>query len=865
MVLPFVWRPAETTCIKRCSQGFSVKLNNQQFVEGPAPVIAGATALAKAGVSLHWLHPKSKRPIGEDWSAKPFNTPEMLRASYREGNNTGIRLGEPSKIGELFLHVIDLDIRKAETTFAALEKLRELCPEVDSLPFVISGSGGASRHFYFLSDQAFRSKKLAHSGEKYTDAEGKKHWTYEIELFGTGKQVACPPSIHPDTGKPYVWGREIDFDLVDMGCGPEIASSRIAEWTGSAGATSPGLTLDPDDDEDLLSYTRRQPLGLSDEEVKEVLRDLPQADYCEDRDGWLQVGMALHHEFEGSDKGLQFWNAFSKKSDKFDAADQARVWASFRGRPTPVRMASLVKAAGIARLEEDHEGGAGFDDESAAADDELADLLGDTPAIDQDIADLLGEAGPPGPSAPGDKRWRERLDLNEAGNVKPTLHNLSLIIANDPRTRGLAQHNEFTDETVQRGSPGVLQMINPGPKGTVQLTGPIWKVQDRTNGDLWTDGKDIAIRNLIEAPKRQGGYGVKVSDRDLRGAVDIAARGLAFHPVREYLSKTVWDGKPRAEALFTRFLGTPDGAYTRAAARTMLVGAVARAYEPGHKFDFVVILEGSQGKRKSTFIRVLAKNWFAELSGSFDNRKELVETMQGSWILEVAELQGFDRSEVLAIKAVLSSKEDKVRLSYGRRSQVFKRQCIFIGSTNDSEYLRDETGGRRFWPIRCTVDEIDTGALSREVDQIWAEAKHLYDAMRNAQPRGELPLYLTAAEAQAEAKLLQETRRAETAVDSLAGRIEGWLDRPPVDDCGFDDDDAGRAPRSETCLTELWVDALGNDPRSYGQREAQLLGRAMKQIPGWTMLSPRPTLKFGKQRIYRRESVTTFTSTMNAN
>lgn len=285
------------------------------------------------------------------------------------------------------------------------------------------------------------------------------------------------------------------------------------------------------------------------------------------------------------------------------------------------------------------------------------------------------------------------------------------------------------------------------------------------------------------------------------------------------------------------------------------MATVARAFEPGHKFDFVVILEGAQGKRKSTFIRVLAKDWFSELNGSFDNRQRLVEMMQGSWILEIPELQGFNRNEVLDIKAVLSGNEDKVRLAYARRARVFKRQCIFIGSTNDSEYLRDETGGRRFWPIQCTVDEIDTATFAREVDQVWAEAKAIYDAMRKAQPHGDLPLYLTAAEARAEARLLQETRRAETAVDGLAGRIEGWLERPSADDCGFDDDAESVPPRSETCLTELWVDALGNDHRSYGQQQAQLLGRAMKQVSGWTPIGVRPTTKFGKQRVYRRDGL----------
>lgn len=825
----------------------------------PSDPLSSATALAKAGVGVHWLHPKSKRPIGDDWAAKPVATPEMLKATYRQGMNTGFRLGEPSKIGDLFLHVIDLDIRKAETTFEALEKLRELLPEVDSFPFVISGSGGASRHFYFVSDQAFRSKKLAHSGVKFTDAAGKQHWTWEIELFGTGKQVAAPPSIHPDTEKPYVWGREIDFDLIDMGIGPEVASNRIAEWTGASGSTAAGLSLDPDDDEDLLSYTRRQPLGLSDEEVKEVLRDLPVADFCEDRDGWLQVGMALHHEFEGSDKGLQFWNAFSKRSAKYDAADQARVWASFRGRPTPVRMASLVKAAGIARLEEDHEGGAGFDDEpETSGDDDLADLLGDTPSADQEMAALLGEAEPPGPDDTSDKKWREKLDLNEEGVVKPTLHNLALIVTNDPRTKGVAQQNQFTKEIVQRGTPGTLKLKKPSPKGTKQLRGPTWELSDPVNGDLWIDSHDTDIRNVLEAPKRQGGYGIKITDRDLKGAVDIAARGSSFHPVREFLTNLTWDGHARAETLFIRYLGSEDNAYHRSVARLFLIAAVARVFEPGHKFDFAVILEGLQGKRKTTFIETLAKSWFAELDGDFHDTKGMIEVMQGAWILEIPELTGFGKADVRQIKAFISRRLDKARLSYARRADVFPRQCVFMGSTNDKRYLKDDTGGRRFWPVECMLEgEINTTALNLEVNQLWAEAKHLYDAMRAAQPYGNLPLYLTDKASQKFAVAIQESRRIETAEDTMAARIEAWLNEPIKDESGFDDDDLldGASPplRDETSLIELWVECMGRDRGSYDNRAAQMLAQAMTKVPGWSSDGVRGyTKKYGRVRIYVR-------------
>jgi hypothetical protein len=170
--------------------------------------------LVRAGVSVILLHERQKRPIGEDWSNQPTKTLAELKKAYRDGNNVGIRLGKWSEIEEgEYLHCIDVDIRDPARASEARAKLKELFPGVRfaRLPTVQSGSGGESRHVYFTTSQAFPSRKLAHSANKIVGADGKQHWAWEIDLFGTGKQVAAPPSIHPDTGKPYRWLVEADF------------------------------------------------------------------------------------------------------------------------------------------------------------------------------------------------------------------------------------------------------------------------------------------------------------------------------------------------------------------------------------------------------------------------------------------------------------------------------------------------------------------------------------------------------------------------------------------------------------------------------------------------------------------------------
>lgn len=351
-----------------------------RIAEETSSTLPKIESLVAAGFAIHRLHKKSKAPVGKDWSEKPVLSFERLSRLYKEGENVGVRLGKWSKVGGGFLHVIDLDIRDPGKADAARARLTELFPEWTSFPTVISGSGGESRHLYLITDKPFPSKKLAHSDEKIIGADGKKHWAWEIELFGTGKQVAMPPSIHPDTGKPYRWLREFEFDDLDLGLGPYIRSERIGEIVE---AEEPGEIVDDE---------RTKPLGLSDQEIRDVLATIPAATYCDDRDGWLAVGMALHHETGGSDKGFEFWCEFSKRSDKFDARDQKRVWRSFKGKAKPLRMGTLVSAARDAQMDaefdnlEDDFDDLGDEDDTSAGDDQFDDLLGDGPAAEPKVS-----------------------------------------------------------------------------------------------------------------------------------------------------------------------------------------------------------------------------------------------------------------------------------------------------------------------------------------------------------------------------------------------------------------------------------------------------------------------------------------------
>jgi hypothetical protein len=726
-------------------------------------VLAAIGPMRDVGFALHWLHPRTKRPIGNDWSERAVASLDTLRSTHARGNNLGIRLGEPSHlVNSDYVHVFDMDIRIAECADEAWEALEKLLPGVDvrSLPTVQSGSGGESRHIYFTTGKPFFGKKLAVSEGKHRryDHDRKKEvWSYdwEIELFGTGKHVAMPPSIHPDTGKPYIWERPFDFDSVLFGVEVAHIAAATIESLGAAETAE-------------YEFETREPLTFKPGQMERDLLALP-LERLDDYHDWVTLGQALHHQFGASDKGFDIWLAQSKRSEKFDDSkaglkEMRKKWRGFgRNRRKPVTMATVRQWAADARSAEllsqfddfeelpadgddfdslstsGSEPDAGstrpaaeagrldteasdFDDLTAepvkapareASDlDDLASLDSDNDEDDDEDDDLAAlDLSPEEKAEARALDWKSLLHFNEDGGLKPTLHNLRLIVENDIWTRSVTAYNLFTQEIVQRGAPG---RKNPKRKNQakqpLQLDGPSFDLRDAVNGDFWTEDKDNAIRALLEAPETQGGYGIKVPDRDLRAAIDIAGRKNAFHPVREYLSGLEWDGKTRIERLFVDYVGAPDDAYTRSVSRLLMVAGVTRVFEPGHKFDFAVILEGLQGKRKSTFIEILAKNWFSTLDGDFEDSKVMVEMMQGAWILEIPELSGFARADVRHIKAFISRTTDKVRLAYERRAKQYDRQCIFIGSTNDDRYLKDDTGGRRYWPIHCAVEEIDTAA-----------------------------------------------------------------------------------------------------------------------------------------------------------
>lgn len=819
----------------------STQVNSAKKTVVPAEIVL----LRAAGFALHWLHAASKRPIGECWSTAPVATLRQLQDTYRQGNNVGVRLGEPSRVAGGFLHCLDIDVRVHGTADVAWRALRDLLPDVhvETLPSVVSGSGGESRHVYFVTDKPFHSRKLWVSGEKFRGADGKWHHTAEIDLMGTGRQCVLPPSIHPDTGAEYAWERPFDLDLLALGVAPTIPAERLSEITDPVNET--------------YEFETVEPLTFKDGQLERELDEIPD-ERIDDYADWITLGQALHHQFGGSTEGYDLWLKHSQRSEKFDAREMPGKWRSFgRNRRRPVTMATVRQWV----LDERRQTFAdAFDDlpepDGAGIDPTvLSQQHTNTPA---DVADLLGGDAPAPSHDPLDDDvelpWQSLLDFNpDTGAIRPTLHNVTLMVQHDARIAGLPQRNKFTQQVVQRIQPArqAARKRRSG-KPIAQLNSAVWTVDDPINGTLWNDKRDDDVRRVFEAPKTQAGYGIKVSDRDLTAAINSVAELRAFHPIQEYLEGISWDGKGRCETLFIDYLGAPDNAYTRDIARLMLIAAVCRVYEPGHKWDHAVIIEGKQGRGKSTFIKILGRTWFSELDGDFGDSKQMIEQMMGAWILEIPELSAFSKADVRNIKAFISRSTDRARLAYDRRASEFPRQSILIGSTNDRSYLRDPTGARRFWAVECTVDTIDFEGLTANIDQVWAEALHLYREMRRRQPRGTLPLYLRDEASHSLALEFQRSRTLDSSESILAGVIAAWLDKPIA--TGDMDSVLEGKLREFTCVKEILDECLRDEPLTRGQGTSQMIGRAMDLIDGWESCgSPRMFPKYGMQRAFRRK------------
>ena len=296
-----------------------------------------------------------------------------------------------------------------------------------------------------------------------------------------------------------------------------------------------------------------------------------------------------------------------------------------------------------------------------------------------------------------DEDWQNGLELDKSGHVKNTLHNLTLILENDPNLKGVV-FNQLLDG--------------------MEIKGEVpWKHPSK----FWRDADDAQLISYVDTH-----YGT-FSARNYDIAVTKVADDRAYHPIREFIeSLPEWDKVPRVDTLLVDYLGAGDTAYVRAVTRKTLCAAISRVLRPGCKFDSMLVLNGPQGVGKSTLIAKLAGEWFSDSLNLGDTKdKTAAEKLQGYWILEIGELAGLKKAEVETLRSFLSRQNDIYRAAFGKRATPHLRQCVFFGTTNaESGYLRDTTGNRRFWPVKTpgSGKKQSWNLTHEEILQIWAEA-----------------------------------------------------------------------------------------------------------------------------------------------
>ncbi|TAN59443.1 MAG: P-loop ATPase [Magnetospirillum sp.] len=327
----------------------------------------------------------------------------------------------------------------------------------------------------------------------------------------------------------------------------------------------------------------------------------------------------------------------------------------------------------------------------------------------RDLRRRLGNGG----GAPSVRpAWAAQLRVGADGNPERNEANVITALSHDEAFAGALFFDEFRQEIViGRPLPWDEQTQVPEARCN-KIAGEAGVPRP------WSDGDDVRCAEWLQ--RRE----VNVAPAVVARSVGAVARDIRVHPVREYLKGLRWDGIPRLETWALTYLGAADTRLNRAFGSAWMISAVARIMRPGAKVDHMLILEGPQGAKKSTALKVLAgEEWFTDELAEIGS-KDAAQQMRGVWIIEIAELDAIGRAEVSRIKSFLTRTNDRYRPPYERYVIDVPRQCVFAGSVNPDTYLRDETGNRRFWPIRC--GQIDLGALRQDRDQLWAEAVTMY-------------------------------------------------------------------------------------------------------------------------------------------
>lgn len=419
------------------------------------------------------------------------------------------------------------------------------------------------------------------------------------------------------------------------------------------------------------------------------------------------------------------------------------------------------------------------------------------------------------PATEDDLEWIRKLKISAtSGKPLKTIENVQVVMEHDPRLKGKIRMDTFADEIIGEA---------PFP----------WSPRDEEAGTFqWTEMYDDSGLQL---------YIEKILEFRSKDAIQIALTQCAaknrFNPVVDYLNGLKWDGVRRLDSLFIDYLGAADTPYTRAVTRKSWTAAVARAMVPGFKYDTMPVLTGAQGLGKTTLIQKMGKAWFTNSVESFEG-KEAAELLQGVWIVEVGEMSAYKKSDLDTIKGFLSRTEDHYRAAYARKTEKHKRRCVFFGTSNRSDYLKDPTGGRRFWPVDCGIQQptkLVFTDLDVEIDQLWAEAVMNWRLGESLLLTGELA---------EEAKRQQESHAEQDPRESI---IRDFVERKVPKDWQkkdiserklywsgeFGKIESDVEERDRICAAEIWEECFGEKVHRMKRYDTMAINDVLENMEGW--------------------------------
>lgn len=651
-------------------------------------ILKEAHRLYKMGFAVHWLHKKSKRPVESGWTSGPRKSWDELKTSYSKDYNVGVRLGTPSHIdGQGYLAVVDLDVKSQDPKHRreAIEAARKIIGANTVSPVVMSGRGNGSRHYYILTPQPIKPFDAAKSKETVkvhmpSSKPSKKEIesltstelstglrlrvAWEVSVMSEGRQVVLPPSIHPDSGESYKWGRKIiapmELPVIDVGHQENLKADK------------------PDKKDEKFAFCPVD-VDLDFVEVSREMREsIKSGKGVSDRSAFLLPAAAALLSAELSKD--EILSVLTDKDTYLGSCAFEHAQTTNRSRAAEwVYKYTLKKVMSERSLE------GIFKDAS-----EIVEVPLTPEEIEKQNAAIKKESK---------MDWRDDLDQTKDYNTKITLRNLDLIFSNAIEQPVFIK-NLFANRIIYGSDT---------PWGG-EKTKPI---------------EDIDLL-LVKRWLADTEFRVEPTTNAILEATSVVGHRHRIHPVKEYLAGLKWDGIPRLNTWLKDFCGAQaEEPYLSEVSRKFILAMVHRINEPGCQWDYVLVLEGHQGQLKSSIARAIASDeWFLDNLPDLKDKDSMLN-LQGKWLIELGELTNVKRSDYNLVKTYLTRRVDTVRPHYGRIMSDVPRQSVFIGTVNEGQYLKDPTGNRRFWPVKVGICDVDN--LKKERDQIFAEAVYAYN------------------------------------------------------------------------------------------------------------------------------------------